>query len=71
MQTHKLRMQATAVALLHKFTDLLHPKPQANKAMVIPSLELCIIFLFYFKSSNIYVWAVARYEKCLSSSNLP
>ena len=36
MHTRKLGMQATQ---LRKSTDLLHPKPQANKTTVTPTMN--------------------------------
>lgn len=45
MQTRKLIMQVVTAVQLHDYVDLLHPKPQASKATITPSLQLCIIFL--------------------------
>ena len=40
MQPRKLGMQASAVVPVREYANFLHPKSQASKAMVIPSLQL-------------------------------
>ena len=37
--SRKLVMQIAAVALLREFADLLHLKPQANKATITPTMH--------------------------------
>jgi hypothetical protein len=39
MQTHKLGMQVAAATPLCNSVDLLHPKPQADKVTVTPTMH--------------------------------
>jgi hypothetical protein len=49
MQTRKFGMQVVAAMLLHQFTDLLHPKPQASKATVTSTMHIFKV-MFFLKS---------------------
>ena len=60
MQTHKLEMQVAVAMPLRNSADLLHPKPQANKTTVTPTMHS-----IKKDSQKVYVWSVARRVKCL------